>query len=428
MSAGATVALLGFLALFLMALLRVPIGIAMGLVGIGGFATIAGLRPALELLATSPLRTVTDANLSLVPMFVLMGALATRAGMSRDLFAAARARLGHTRGGLALATIGACGAFAAICGSSVATAATMSRIALPEMRRSGYPDHLAAGVVAAGGTLGILIPPSVVLAVYAWLTEQDVGRLLVAGILPGLLALAMYMATVRLLCRRMPPAADPAGDGERGGGIGTVALLFLAVIGGIYTGVVTPTEAAAAGACLTALLGIARGRLDAATIREALIEALGTSVAIYTILIGAILFGYFLAVTRAPQNIATFLTGLGLGPWGTLALLLGLFLVMGCVLDAMAMIILLVPVVFPVITDLGFDPVWFGVILVVTVELALITPPVGMNVFVIASITPDLGLPTIYRGVLPFVLTDLLRLLLLVLFPGFVLFLPETMR
>ena len=430
MSTADLVAFAGFAALFVMMLLRVPIGIAMALVGIGGFAAIAGWGPALNLLATSPVRTVTDYNLSLIPMFILMGVFATASGMSTELFRAGHAWLGRLRGGLALATIGACGGFGAICGSSVATAATMSNIALPEMRRFGYRDDVATGVIAAGGTLGILIPPSIVLAVYAFITEQDVGRLFIAGIIPGLLAVAMYMVTVHLAYGRTLPPGEPIAWPARLAslrGIWAVLLLFVLIIGGIYVGVVTPTEAAAAGAFLTGLISVLRRRLDGAQIMACLVEALRTTVAIFTILIGALLFGYFLAITQTPQKITSFLVALDLGSYGTLALILALFVLMGCVLDAMAMIILLVPIVFPVIQALGFDPIWFGVIVVMTVELGLITPPVGMNVFVINSIVPDISLVTIFRGVAPFIVTDLVRLALLVAFPWLALFLPTTM-
>lgn len=425
------VAVAGFIVLFAMLALRVPVGIAMGLVGVGGFAAITGPGPALNLLAQSPIRTITDFNLTLIPFFILMGVFATNSGMSRELFRAGQAWLGSFRGGLALSTISACAGFAAICGSSVATAATMTKIALPEMKRFGYADDVSSGVVAAGGTLGILIPPSIVLAVYAFITEQDVGRLFIAGIVPGLLAILMYMATVRIAYARSLPAGEPFSLREAVvamRGVWAVLLLFVAIIGSIYFGVATATEAAAVGSLLTALIGILRGRLNTRLILDSLIEALRTSVAIYTILIGAILFGYFLAITQTPQKITAFLVALDFGAHGTLVLILVFFLIMGCILDAMAMIILLVPIVFPVVTQLGFDPIWFGVIIVMTVELGLITPPVGMNVFVINSIARHVSLPTIFRGVMPFVLTDILRLILLVLFPSIVLFLPMTMR
>ena len=420
----------GFVALFVLMLLRVPIGVAMGLVGVGGFGLVAGMKPALNLLATSPLRTVTDFNLTLIPFFVLMGVLATRSGMSRELFRAANATLGSFRGGLGIATVGACAGFSAICGSSVATAATMTDIAHPEMKRAGYGDDVSTGVIAAGGTLGILIPPSVVLAVYGYITEQDIGRLFIAGVVPGILAVLMYMATVRLWYGPRLPAGTPFRLSEALAalrGVWAVALLFVAVILSIYLGLATATEAAAVGAVLTAAIGLARRRLGPGSLLDALVVALRTSVAIYTILIGAILFGYFLAVTRVPQNLTAWLVDLGLGPYGTLGLIMALFVAMGCVLDAMAMIILMVPIVFPVITQLGFDPIWFGVIIVMTVELGLITPPIGMNVFVINTIARDVPLGTIFRGVLPFVVTDLLRLAILIALPGLVLFLPSTM-
>ncbi|SDI58579.1 TRAP transporter large permease [Alloyangia pacifica] len=420
----------GFVILFLLMLIRVPIGIAMGIVGVGGFGMVTGLKPALNLLATSPLRTVTDFNLTLIPFFVLMGVLATRSGMSRELFRAANATLGSFRGGLGIATVGACAGFAAICGSSVATAATMTDIAYPEMKRAGYGDDVATGVIAAGGTLGILIPPSVVLAVYGYITEQDIGSLFIAGIVPGLLAVLMYMLTVRLRYGPYLPAGAPFELREALRAlrdVWAVALLFIAVILSIYLGIATATEAAAVGAVLTAVIGLARGRLGAASLLDCLVGALRTSVAIYTILIGAILFGYFLAVTQVPQNMTRMLIELGLGRYGTLVLIMVLFVVLGCFLDAMAMIILMVPIVFPVITQLGFDPIWFGIIIVMTVELGLITPPIGMNVFVINSIARHVGLGTIFRGVLPFVLVDLLRLAILILVPGLVLFLPNSM-
>ncbi|MCO6381203.1 TRAP transporter large permease [Oceanicola sp. 502str15] len=425
------IAIAGFAALFAMILLRVPIGVAMGLVGVFGFAGITGPGPALNLLAQSPIRVVTDFNLTLIPFFVLMGVLATNSGMSSELFRAGQKWLGQFRGGMALSTIGACAGFAAICGSSVATAATMTKIALPEMRRENYPDHVSTGVIAAGGTLGILIPPSVVLAVYGFITEQDVGKLFIAGIVPGFLAVLMYMLTVRLAYGRILPASGTFNLRAALGalkGVWAVLLLFVAIIGSIYMGVATATEAAAVGSLLTALIGIFRGKLSFRALLSSLIEALRTSVAIYTILIGAILFGYFLAVTRAPQKVTEWLVSLDIGAYGTLALILVAFVLLGCILDAMAMIILMVPIVFPVVTAMQFDPIWFGVIIVMTVELGLITPPVGMNVFVINSIAREVPLTKIFRGVTPFVLMDLVRLAMLVAFPALVLWLPETMR
>jgi len=425
------VAIAGFVAMFAMIVLRVPIGIAMGLVGVFGFAAVRGIGPALNLLAQSPIRVITDFNLSLVSFFILMGVFATNSGMSRELFRAGNAWLGPLRGGLALATIAACGGFAAICGSSIATAATMSKVALPEMRRFGYRDDMASGVVAAGGTLGILIPPSVVMVVYAYITETDVGQLFVAGVIPGILAVLMYMATVRIVGRKTLPPGEKFNLREAlvsMSGIWAVMLLFISIIASIYMGIATPEEAAAVGAVLTMVIGIARRRLGIRQIVDSLVEALRTSVAVYTVLIGAILFGYFLAITQSPQKLTTLLLAMDLGAYGTLAMILLLFVLAGCILDSMAMIILLVPIVFPVIKALGFDPVWFGIIIVMTAELGLITPPVGMNVFVINSIATDIKLTTIFRGVLPFIATDIVRLLILVMFPAIVLFLPMTMR
>jgi tripartite ATP-independent transporter DctM subunit len=425
------VAVGGFVVLFMLMAIRVPIGVAMGLVGVGGFAAMVGWGPALNLLAQSPIRTVTDFNLSLIPFFILMGVLATNSGMSRELFRAGHAWLGPFKGGLALSTIAACAGFSAISGSSVATAATMTKIAYPEMRRFNYRDDVATGVIAAGGTLGILIPPSVVLAIYAYMTEQDVGRLFIAGIVPGILAVFMYMATVRIAYRRSLPPGEPFNLGESLralSGVWAVILLFAAIIGSIYLGLATATESASVGCVLTWLIGTLRGRLGWRATMDSLIEALRTSVAIYTILIGAILFGYFLAITQTPQKITAFLVALDLGPFPTLALILLFFLIMGCILDAMAMIILLIPIVYPVIVHLGFDPIWFGIIIVMTVELGLITPPVGMNVYVINTIARNVSLATIFRGVAPFVLADILRLTLLVIFPAIVLFLPRTMQ
>ncbi|CDN54516.1 TrapT family, dctM subunit, C4-dicarboxylate transport [Neorhizobium galegae bv. officinalis bv. officinalis str. HAMBI 1141] len=425
------VAIGGFVAMFVLMGLRVPLGVSMGLVGVFGFAAMRGLSPALNLLTTSPIRVITDFNLTLVPFFILMGVFATNSGMSRELFRTGNAWLGQFRGGLALSTIAACAGFAAICGSSIATAATMTRVALPEMRKAGYADATSTGVIAAGGTLGILIPPSVMMVVYAFLTETDVGQLLMAGVVPGILATLMYMATVLIAHgKRLPPGTKfdlrEALTSLRD--VWAVLVLFLAVIGVIYLGVATATEAAAVGAMLTMIIGILRGRLGFKLIMQSLVESLRTSVSLFSVLIGAILFGYFLAITQSPQKLTAFLVGMDLGPYGTLTLILVIFFIAGALMDEMAMIILLVPIVFPVITHLGFDPIWFGVIIVVSCELGMITPPVGINVFVINSIAKDVKITTIYGGVMPFILTDIIRLILLVLFPAIALWLPTTMR
>jgi C4-dicarboxylate transporter, DctM subunit len=430
---GDLVALIGFLALFALMLLRVPVGMAMGLVGVAGFGYLSGSGPALKIVGHTSMRTVTDWNFAVVPLFLLMGSFATTSGMSRELFRAANAFLGHLRGGLGIATIAACGGFAAICGSSVATAATFSRVAYPEMRRFGYPQSFATGVIAAGGTLGIMIPPSTVLAVYGLITEQDIGKLFVAGIVPGLIAVLMYMATITMIGYVRPgflPAGKRAPWGERlvaMRDIWATLLLFLFVIGGIYGGLFTATEAAGMGAGGAFLLGIARRRLSRQDILRSLLEATRTTAAVFTVLIGAILFGYFLTITQTPQKVTEFLTGLGLGRYGVLALIMLMYLVLGCLMDALAMIILTVPIIFPVIKELGFDPIWFGVIIVMTVELGLIHPPVGMNIFVIKSVVEDAKIATIFYGVLPFIMTDILRLVLLIALPGLALWLPGKM-
>lgn len=427
------VAVIGFFTLFALMLLRVPIGMAMGLVGVGGFAYLSGGGPALKIVGHTTMRTVTDFNFAVIPLFLLMGSLASTSGMSRELFRGANAFVGHLRGGLGIATIAACGGFAAICGSSVATAATFSRVAYPEMRRYGYPQGFATGVIAAGGTLGIMIPPSTVFAVYGLITEQDVGKLFVAGIFPGMLAIVMYMATISVI-GMLRPGFLPAGQRhtwrERLDGIKEIwatTLLFAFVIGGIYGGMFTATEAAAMGAGGAFLIGVVRRRLSAKDVLRSLLEATRTTAAVFTVLIGALLFGYFLTITQTPQKITEFLGALGLGRYGVLAVIMLMYLLLGCLMDALAMIILTIPIIFPLIKSLGFDPIWFGVLVVMTVELGLIHPPVGMNIFVIKSVIEDVKISTIFYGVLPFIITDIIRLIVLIMFPMIALWLPSRM-
>ena len=423
----------GFVVLFVLMLLRVPVGMAMGLVGVSGYALIAGGGPALKLIGQTSMRTVTDYTFGVIPMFMLMGAFVSVSGVSRELFRAANALIGHLRGGLGMATVLACGGFAAICGSSVATAATFSTVAYPEMRRYGYPQSFSTGVIAAGGTLGAMLPPSTVLAVYAVITQQDIGKLFMAGVLPGLLAMGMYVLTIIAIVALAPkllPAGEKKPWSERLAAMKDVwpsLVLFIFVIGGLYGGVFTPTEAGGVGAGDAFLLGVIRRKLDRAGIRQALLQATRTAAAVFTVLIGALLFGYFLTITQTPQKLTEFLTGLGIGRYGVLALIMVMYLLLGCLMDAMAMIILTVPIIFPVIMQLGFDPIWFGVIIVMTVELGLIHPPVGMNVFVIKSVVQEVSFTTIFKGVIPFVLTDILRLLILIAFPAIALWLPGRM-
>jgi C4-dicarboxylate transporter DctM subunit len=424
------VAIGGFVALFILMVLRVPVGIAMGIVGVGGFGLLTSWKAAFGLLSQSPFSTVTSFNLSVIPMFILMGTFASAAGMSRDLFAASRAWFGHMRGGLAIGTIAACGGFAAISGSAVATAATMTRVALPELRRAGYSPRFSTGVIAAGGTLGIMVPPSVMFVLYSIMTDVDLTKLFISGILPGILGMLMYMGTI------LVTGADDMPRGERHGwrerfialkGVLPALTLFLFVIGGMYGGLFTVTEAAGVGAVGALLIGVAQGRLGWQAILECLVAALRTTSAIFMIVIGAYLFGYFLTISQTPQHIIDFLVGLPVGPYGVLALVLAVYFVLGALMDELAMILITVPIVFPAMMKLGFDPVWFGVIIVMTCVLGLICPPVGMNVFVVNSLAPDVKLGTIYRGVMPFIVCDLIRLLLLCLFPGIALLLPRLM-
>ncbi|MCW5654449.1 TRAP transporter large permease [Hydrogenophaga sp.] len=424
------VALVGFLAMFGLMALRVPIGIAMGIAGVGGFALLSGAKPALNLLANVPLSVLTDYNLSVIPMFILMGAFASHSGMSTELFTAGRAWLGHRRGGLALASVAACGGFSAINGSSVATAATMTQVALPEMRRAGYSPGFSAGLIAAGGTLGIMIPPSVIMVLYGIMTETDITKLFAAGVIPGLMAIGFYSAVVAIVARLRPqamPRGERVGWGERFASLRAlwaVLLLFMFVLGGIYGGLFTVQEAAGVGAIGTLLIGLMRRRLRWPQVRAALIGALRVSSAIMMIVVGAYLFGYFLTITQFTQNAVDFLVHLPVGPYGVLALVMIGYLILGAVMDELAMILLTVPIVFPAMMQLGFDPIWFGVIVVMAVTFGMICPPVGMNVFVISSIARDVPLGAIYKGTMPFIAVDVLRLFILCAFPALSLWLP----
>ena len=428
------IAIIGFVTLFVLMLLRVPVGMAMGLVGVTGFGYIVGSGPTLKMIGQTSMRTVTDYTFGVIPMFLLMGAFVTTSGMSRELFRAANTWMGHLRGGLGFATILSCGGFAAISGSSVATAATFSTVAYPEMRRYGYPQSFACGVIAAGGSLGAMLPPSTVLAVYGILTEQDIGKLFMAGVGPGLLAILMYLTTIVIIGLVKPgflPSGPRASWKERIDALREVwapLLLFVFAIGGLYGGLFTPTEAGGMGAGGAFVIGVVRGRLSRADIRASLLQATRTAAAVFTVLIGALLFGYFLTVTQTPQKVTMFLTGLGLGRYGVLALIMLMYLILGCLMDSLAMVILTVPIMFPVILHLGFDPIWFGIIIVMTVELGLIHPPVGMIVFVIKSVVHDVNFSTIFKGVLPFIVTDLIRLTILIAFPIIALYLPSHMK
>ena len=426
-------AVFGFALMFALMLVRVPIGVAMGITGVVGYGLSSGWVPALSLLGQVPWSVVTDYSFSVIPMFVLMGAFASAAGMSRDLFLAGEAWFGHRRGGLAIGTVFACGGFAAINGSSVATAATMTSVALPEMRRNRYDPGFAAGVIAAGGTIGIMIPPSVIFVLYGIMTETDIAKLFFAGVVPGLIAIAMYSATIALVAAMRPqwmPRGERHGWTERWRSIRNiwpVMLLFAFVLGGMYGGFFTTTEAAGVGAMGALLLGLARRQLDARAVMHCLVDSLRVTASIFVVVIGAYLFGYFLTITQTTQAMVSWLSALPIGAYGILAVILLGYFVLGAIMDELAMILLTVPIVFPVIVQLGFDPVWFGVIIVMAVTLGMICPPVGINVFVINSIAPDVSLPRIYRGVAPFIVSDLLRLVLLCAFPALSLALPAAM-
>ncbi|MEJ7931338.1 TRAP transporter large permease [Ramlibacter sp. AN1015] len=424
------VALLGFVGMFALMAVRVPIGIAMGIAGVCGFATLTSWGPGMNLLANVPLSVLTDYNLTVIPMFILMGAFASRGGMSGELFSAGRAWLGHLRGGLAMASVAACGGFAAINGSSVATAATMAQVALPEMRRAGYHSGLAAGLVAAGGTLGIMIPPSVIFVLYGIMTETDIKKLFAAGVIPGLMAIAFYFAVVQVISR-MRPDLLPRGESHTWGerfsslrNLWAVVLLFLFVLGGIYGGLFTVSEGAGVGATGTLLIGVLRRRLGLREIKAAMIDTLRVSSAIMIIVVGAFLFGYFLTITQFTQKSVDFLVNLPIGPYGVLALIVVGYFILGAIMDELAMILLTVPIVFPAMMQLGFDPIWFGVIIVMAVTFGMICPPIGINVFVINSIARDITLGGIYRGTFPFLAADVVRLVIVCAFPALSLWLP----
>ncbi len=415
--------------LLVLLVLRCPVALAMILVGLGGFAVLASPQAALAVLAAAPWDVATNYAFTLVPLFLLMGNLAAQAGLSRDLFAAARRLLAGWRGGLPLAAVLASGGFSAVSGSSLATAATMARVALPEMRANGTAPRLAAGTLAAGGTLGIMIPPSIALLLYALITQQSVAALFLAGVLPGLLAVALYALTIALLVRLRPAAGGrPVDRGREPLGAALrpalpVLGLFVLVMGGLYGGLFTPTEAAGAGAFLTLLVALRRG-MGWSGFCRAVTDTLRTSGALFLIIIGAEVFGYLLSVSRIPAELVSLIAALELAPWMVIAAILVFFVLLGCVMDSLAMILLTVPVVFPLVLEAGYDPVWFGILAVVAVELGLITPPVGMNLFVIASVDPQTRSEEVMAGALPFVLADLVRLAILAAFPIIALALP----
>ncbi len=427
-----TVLLLLALMLLLVAL-EVPIAVAMALPGIAGFISIVGIEPTLFMIGETTFNTVVSYTLSVVPLFILMGNLVNGADISRELYIAAYRCVGHLRGGLAIATVIACAGFAAVCGSSLATSAAMTRVAYPEMKRYGYDDALATGCIASAGTLGIMIPPSVAFMIYGILTQTDIGKLFIAGVVPGLLGALLYIAAV-MFTTWWRPGSGPAGErsswAERWRalrGVGSVALLFGLVIGGLYGGWFTPTEAAGVGAVGAFLIAWARGRLTRAMLAQALLDTVKTTTTLFFILIGALLLTKYITIAGFTPWLTEWFSGLAMGNVAFLLLVCGLFLVLGCFLESMSMILLTLPILFPLVVARGIDPVWFGVIVVTMIEVALITPPVGMNVYMLAGQLPKVPLATVFRGAASFVAADLVRVALLIAFPALSLWLPSVM-
>jgi tripartite ATP-independent transporter DctM subunit len=427
---GLEIAILGFVAMLGLIALRMPVGLAMLVVGAFGYIHLTSLQAFLSYIKTTPYHNFANYTLSVIPLFILMGALAEVSGLSTDLFRAARAWIGHRRGGLASSTIGACTAFGAICGSSVATTATFGRTALPEFRRYGYDLGFATGTIAVGGTLGILIPPSVILVVYAISTEQNIVKLFQAALIPGVLATAFYLCVIAYMVRRNPGLAPPSEKlptAERWralAGAWPAALVTIVMLGGIYGGIFTPTEGAAAGATAMLLVGLARRSIGFKEFGTALIRTAETTAMIFVILLGAEVFNAFLAFSQLPMEAAQAIAGLGLPPHAVLVMLLAFYILLGAVMDELAMILLTLPVFFPIVTALDFGmgaddvAVWFGILVLIVCGIGLTAPPIGLNVFVVNAIARDVPMFATYRAVAPFVAADVVRLALVVMFPS----------
>jgi tripartite ATP-independent transporter DctM subunit len=423
----------GLLAMFVLMVFRMPVGMAMLAAGYFGTVLISGSRSANALFVTETFSATSNYNLTVIPLFILMGNIASVAGFSSRLYEAAFAWVGWLRGGLASASIIGCAAFAAVSGSSVATAVTIGKVALPEMKRFGYSDALATGAIAAGGTLGFLIPPSTGFVLYAILTEESIGQLFMAGILPGLLLTALFMAAVALVTLKDPEA------GPRGESVSiskrmialmrAFPLVFVIVvsIGGIYLGVFTPVEAAGIGAGLVVLMAIGMRKLGWGALKQAVTDTVSTTAMLYLIVIGASVLNPFLALTHVPAMLGEAMTSAGLGPYGILLLIILAYLVLGMFMDGLAMLVVTTPIFFPIITGLGFDPIWFGVVAVIVIEMGMITPPVGLNVFVVKSVAQDVPMATIFRGVIPFWIAMAVCLLAVIVFPQIALMIPSAM-
>lgn len=428
-----TISLIGFVILLLIAFLGYPLGFSMLLVGFLGFGWLRGWEPALETVSHQILDTFLNNNFAALPLFLLMGAFVHRAALSDDLYDAAYAWLGHRRGGLAMATIAACGGFAAVSGSSAATAATMAKVAVPSMRRFKYADSLAAGTVAAGGTLGFLIPPSVALIVYGVLTEEDIAALFMAGIVPGILTILLYISVIIIVTRIWPKMGPP---GERTSWsdrfrtlykVWAVLALFLLILGGISFGVFTPNEAGGIGAIGALFFAFARKKMTLVIFFEALIDAGKTTAMLLTIIMGALVLNNFVNLAGLPIAIIDWVQSFNLAPLGVMVAILAIYVVLGMVIEGLAMIFLTVPIFVPVVEGLGFDLIWFGIVMVMVVEISLITPPIGLNVFILKSMLPDVPLASIFRGIIPFFIADITRLLLVVFFPALALVLPSLL-
>ena len=426
--------LLGFAAIFALALLRVPLAFGMAVVGVAGIGLTRGWMPALASTAQVVHETGFAYTLSVIPLFILMGNFVARAGLAHELFAAAYAFIGHFRGGLAHATVAACAGFGAICGSSIATAATMSKVAFPSMKKMGYSDSLSTGVMAAGGTLGIMIPPSTIMVIYGIITETNIGKLFAAGVIPGVLTALLMMAGIAVITARHPEHA-PAGERTSWPnrwkalrGIWGVIVLVIVVLGGIYGGIFTATEGAGFGAAGAFLFALARRRLTWAILFQVLVESARTTAMLFTLLIAATIFANFVNFTTMPGDLKHWITHLGLSPIMIITAMMFIYVVLGTVMEELTMVLLTIPLFFPIVTALGFDPVWFGVLIVMIVQIGLISPPVGMNLFVLNALLPDVGLGAIFRGCWPFVAVMIFVLGLLIAFPPLSLWLPSLMK
>lgn len=426
--------IIGFVVLVALMFLRIPVGFVMAIVGFAGFGLLVTWDASLNLLARDFFSIFGSYNLTVIPLFVLMGQLAHHSGISGRLFNAAHKFFGHLPGGLAIATIGACAGFSAICGSTSATAATMASVALPEMKKYNYDPALATGVVAAGGSLGILIPPSTIFIIYGIMTEQSVGKLFMAGVLPGILLSLLFVATVLIwthlkpgLCEQAPKSTFREKLASLSGVIETF-ILFVLVMGGLFIGVFTPTEAAAIGAFGTLIIALVGRNLTWRGFVQSLQETTRISCMILVIVAGATVFGHFLAVTSIPTEIGNWVSELKLHRYIIMGIIIFIYLAMGCLMDSLAMIMLTIPIFFPVVTTLGFDPIWFGVIIVVVTEMGVITPPVGINVYVVAGVARDIPLHTIFKGAMHLLMAQLVTAILLILFPQIALFLPGLMK